>query len=1016
MGFRQDAVNAFARLLGVSSPVEKAAAAGQPTATQSANELPLEWQLATYAPGWPIQPAVRPEEAAIPREIDYPISVNATLQPRTAYGLMPFSALKEAYESVAEIRMPISTLLREMMIFTPHLIDKDGGEIKDHPYEWLTMAPDRVSPFDVWVTRFLKSSQIFDAGSFFFEYEGMNLKGIRYIDGSTLFIFVDEHGNVPLPRQVNNDPKVREKYAKKAMEWVRKGKPLPKTTPAFCQVIKGTPFGWYDQDQIWYKPRSRRYDAPYGETAIEQSWAWILIAANLTSFALAYYREGNTPEGLYQAPEGWSLERISAFETKYNERQSSGPAERMRGRWVPHGTEYQEVKKPDFPLDLYYQAANTISLFFGVPPSEYGRVPGEGLGGKGFEEAMQSALFRMGIYPNKVFIEGAMNEVLQRAGVTDAKFELAFPVDEIDPEKRKKSILELFGSGLITFNSALAQLGQERIEGGDVHVIVEYGGVQIIEESLPGNSLYEAAEAKEEAEARARQSNNLPFDANNPQRQEPKDDKQRAEDLKLAEQMIRERNLNPKNTTYSVPANGKNGKGDKDGRPTPDAKVNVKKGLEKRGGDGCMVALDLPADVGRQLQAACKGILPDGAEPTPIHEMHITLFYPGDLERLDFDCAQLVSACADFARTHAPLVGVIGGVARFHGNGQSPLVALYDCPDLPQFRQDLVEYLHQRGILETTRDHGFIPHITLAYLPTEAAMEEEVKISPIPLTFREIVVAWGDEWHHLPLQAAINVQKVLLPELAKHCGVCPEDDDYYGAPVTREARFLFPGDDHVNEVEIVALSPEGLPARPGLWKPEGGEMDGLSWRIGGPMYLREEAAYILDRSLNFYLVPVAYVTHVGDEWGAAIHYTRNAPPSKAVWNYAPSWVEKAALLDYIMGQMDRHGENYLTHPDEPDRMVLIDNGMSFPVEELSCYSPFYTVMRGKALSEEILQFLRVCVNDLAAWNDIRSLVGEQAGQRAILRAQHVLELGMIPAPVEEAVIEGEPPAVGSGGG
>ncbi len=1006
MGLREDAVNAFARLLGVSSPVEKAASSAQPAATQTAGELPLEWQLATYAPGWPIQPAVRPEESAIPREIDYPISVNATLQPRTAYGLMPFSALKEAYESVAEIRMPISTLQREMMIFTPHLIDKDGGEIKDHPFEWLTVAPDRVSPFDVWITRFLKSSQIFDAGSFFFEYEGAELKGIRYIDGSTLFIFVDEHGQVPLPKQVSSDPAVREKYIKKAQEWVRKGKPLPKTTPAFCQVIKGTPFGWYDQDQVWYKPRSRRYDAPYGETAIEQSWAWILIVANITGFALAYYREGNTPEGLYTAPEGWSLERIAAFEAKYNERMSSGPAERRRGRWLPYGSDYKETKQPEFPIELYNQASNTISLFFGVPPSEYGRVPGEGLGGAGFEEAMQSALFRMGIYPNKVFIEGALNEVLKRAGVTDAKFELAFPVDEIDPEKRKKSILELFGSGLITFNSALAQLGQDRIPGGDVHVIVEYGGIRIIEESLPGNKLYEDAQAKEEAARRERMDNNLPINPNSPQRQEPKDEKQRAEDLKLAEQLIRERSLSPGNKKFSLPPNGKAGK------------VNIKKALEKSAGDGCMVALDLPADVGRQLQDACKGILPEGADPMPIDEMHITLFYPGEIESLGFDRMQLISACNEFVRTHAPLVGVIGGVARFHGNEQSPLVALFDCPDLPQFRQDLVEHLHQNGIMETARDHGFIPHITLAYLPAESELEEEAKISPIPLTFREIVVAWGDEWHHIPLQAAINIQKMTVPELAKHCGVCVEDDDYYGAPVTRETQFLFPENDHThaNEVEIVALTPEGLPARPALWKPEGGELEGLQWRVGGPMYLREEAAYLLDRSLNFYLVPVAYVTPVGDEWGVAIHYTRNAPPSKAVWNYAPSWVEKAAILDHIMGQLDRHSHNYLTHPDEPDRMVLIDNGMSFPVDDLSCFSPFCAAFHRKALSEEVLQFLKVCVNDLAAWNDIRRLVGEQSADRALNRARQLLELGMISVPVEVAVIDADLPTSGSGGG
>ena len=70
MGLREDAVNAFARMLGVTSPVEKAAA--QAASTQSANELPSEWQLATYAPGWPIQPVTRPEDGLIPARSTIP--------------------------------------------------------------------------------------------------------------------------------------------------------------------------------------------------------------------------------------------------------------------------------------------------------------------------------------------------------------------------------------------------------------------------------------------------------------------------------------------------------------------------------------------------------------------------------------------------------------------------------------------------------------------------------------------------------------------------------------------------------------------------------------------------------------------------------------------------------------------------------------------------------------------------------------------------------------------------------
>lgn len=559
MTLRENALRIFANLIGAGSMVKADTPPDQTAATQQSNQLPISWLTETYAPGLPIQPLASSGDALIPREIDYPVSVNASLQPRTAYGLMPFAALKEAYETVAEVRLPVSTLLREMMIFRPHLVDKDGGEIYDHDFEWLCHSPDRVQTFDVWMTRFLKSALIFDAGAFFYEYDKGNLNAVRYIDGSTLFVMVDEHGQVPRPNDRSSDPAVIAKYNKKVNEWKAKGKAIPKTTPAYAQIIKGTPFGWYDTNQIWYKPRSRRFDAPYGETAIEQAWAWIMLVANITGFELAHYREGNVPEGLFTTPEGWSLERIASFEKAFNDRLSVGATERRRGRFLPFGSVYQQTKVADFPQTLYDQALNTISLFFGVPPSEYGKVPGAGLGGKGFEEAMQSSLFRMGLLPMKIYVEGAMNEVLNRAGVDDAWFHLGFPTEEMTPDKHKQSIIDLVSNGLITFNNALSQLGQDQIEGGDVHILIKNGQVQIIEEVLKDPSLMRPASPfMMPGQQPAAGQKNAPMDGSDmkdsPTDTEPtRKEKQTKDDLKIAEKLLKDRSLDLYNRFTSIP-------------------------------------------------------------------------------------------------------------------------------------------------------------------------------------------------------------------------------------------------------------------------------------------------------------------------------------------------------------------------------------------------------------------------------------------------------------------------------
>lgn len=436
-------------------------------------------------------------------------------------------------------------------------------------------------------------------------------------------------------------------------------------------------------------------------------------------------------------------------------------------------------------------------------------------------------------------------------------------------------------------------------------------------------------------------------------------------------------------------------------------KNNVKKFIKAQDSDGVMVAFDIPDDVAKQLQLALKD-LPAGSEPLPVSEMHVTLFYPGAMEDLIFNQDQLVSAIKDFCRTHAPLEGVVGGIAQFNGNDEKkPLVALFDCPDLPQFRQELVEHLHANGIHEVLDDeHGFIPHMTLAYIPADASFPD-VKIAPLPLSFTEICVAWGGTWKYIPLIASQNIRKLELSgELAKHCGVCEDDDAYYGAPVIKEAKFAFPDDHHKNNVEIVAMKPDGLESRPALWKPEGGELDTLQTRIGGAMYPREEAAYLLDRSLNFWLVPVAYVADVDDEHGAVVYYSQHSTKSKDVTEYNQIFVERAGVLDYIMCQIDRHTENFKTHPDEPDRPVLIDNSLCFPVEDKTCYSPFIDAIRGKDLSPDTKRLLYICTLDMATWSDIRTLVGDEACDKAYGRAIEVLSLGMLPVETETAETSG----------
>ena len=885
MGWRDRLLSNLIKGADVQTLSALSNAVSTPAASNAMADIPAEWIRATYGPGQPIRPIARPEESNIPREIDYPISVNATIQPRTNYGLMPFDILRQAYENISEIKMCVQTLGRELTGFVPRLVDGEGNEKLGHPYEWLLQSPDRMTPWVVWLTRFLQSANVFDAGSIFMSQSHGQLQGLHYVDGSTLFVLLDEHGRIPMPNDRSEDTSIQQNYVTKLQKYLSEnpGKPIPKT-PAFVQTIKGTPFGWYSQDEIWYRPRFRRYNAPYGMSPIETAWSWVLIISNITGFELSHYREGNMPEGLLIGPENWSLAQIDAYEQALNARMSSGPAERNRVRAVPSGFKWQEMKKPEFPKVLYTQARDNIALSFGIPPSEFGSVPGAGLGGKGFGDMMQNTLFRMGILPVKVYIEDAFNEILLKFGVTDVKLELGMPTEIVDPEKHKQAVIDQFKSGLVTLNDALQEIGKDPVPGGDVRMQIAGGQVIIIDDYLKPE-----VKSVVEGEANAAQA-------------------QATIDTAITDNQTAEKILDNSSIlsgkTISIPARSET----------------------------------------ERLTKAVDSLISEIRATMPYKpvEKRDGIVHPRALQG---KFAPKASISTEQARAVGALLGVD-----------------WSRINIEQFRQGLEDEEEHEEV--TGGDPKLIGQIALDHLNEDP-----------------------EYYTHL---------KQMEESFEKGCGVEPDDDEYYGAPLAGNMTIEFPGALHANELQIVAMNPEGKSPRAGLWKPEGGELDVLIERVGGAQYLREEAAYLLDRALGFNLVPVAYVTDFNDERGAVVCYVKGAAPSENINEYDPAWIMRAGVLDYIMMQTDRHTGNYLTHPDDPKRPILIDNGLGFPVADFVQWSPFVEAVIGKEIPTDILADLRVLVGDSAIWKDIATLVGQAAADKALARAKELIDNGAVP--------------------
>ena len=417
--------------------------------------VPGSWSRALLGPGQPfssdmLQSARDKDLETEPRSFQYISSVNSTMSPRLAYGLVAFSELRAYAESVPEVSMCLRLLTEEMKAFVPTIVDDEDTKIVDSKYQWMTERPDRFNPFPVWLSKFLYNTLIYDAGcSYMVRNSNKKIVGSRVIDGSTIFVVIDERGEQPRP-----------------------------PAPAFQQIIWGVPRLFMNTRQLWYKPRHLRADAPYGRSPIEDSLPAVKLLQSLWDYEYQKYQVGNIPEMVFTVPENWkdNVDAILEFELAFNARMAGNSEERVRARFLPAGMNTLNTKELSFNKESYDSATNAVRMSFGILQSEVGEGPNSGLGGKGYAEAMQSAFYRMGLAPLISYVESHFNDIITMNGDEGVKFKMEFPAESLDPSKEEEKFATRFQIGGIKRDEYRQGIGMEALGGEEGEFLVQPGG------------------------------------------------------------------------------------------------------------------------------------------------------------------------------------------------------------------------------------------------------------------------------------------------------------------------------------------------------------------------------------------------------------------------------------------------------------------------------------------------------------------------------------------------------------
>jgi len=122
---------------------------------------------------------------------------------------------------------------------------------------------------------------------------------------------------------------------------------------------------------------------------------------------------------------------------------------------------------------------------------------------------------------------------------------------------------------------------------------------------------------------------------------------------------------------------------------------------------------------------------------------HITVVYLAEdaikLSDVKNYIVQYISSIADYCK---PIQGYLNGYGRFSGDDESyPLYLNYDSPQLPRLHAKLSTIIE--GMTEES-EHGFTPHITIAYLPMDTRMPV-LEVPDTMLQFNSLTLIWGGE-------------------------------------------------------------------------------------------------------------------------------------------------------------------------------------------------------------------------------------------------------------------------------
>lgn len=387
-----------------------------------------------------------------PRSFRTDASTNLGMQPRVwpQVQLTAFSQLRALADfdlvriCIQDVMGQVLGMEWEVRVKQEH---KEKAEELQGRVDEIKLAVEKPDPlsdlsFKEWLSRVLDEVLVTDALTLFpRKTRAGEPIGLEQADGATIIPLVDSRGRPPV------DP----------------------AAPAYHQIIDGQVDASFTRDELWYMPRVRRPDTPYGRSPVEAVLYTVNLAIRGINYDLGWYTTGSIPDSVAFVPPEWTPEQISTFQTLFDEQLQANVQRRSGGvRFLPGGpgAGYQATKSKDWVYEYQEWLARVVCWAFGVSPMPIAKVMN-----RATAEMQEMSTLESGVRPIADFIQLVLNKWIQ-GPLGAPEIEFAWGEDETeDPAVTISRQQAMVAGGALEIDEWRAQTGHDPVLDGELQTL-----------------------------------------------------------------------------------------------------------------------------------------------------------------------------------------------------------------------------------------------------------------------------------------------------------------------------------------------------------------------------------------------------------------------------------------------------------------------------------------------------------------------------------------------------------------